>query len=354
MPEGMFLKSECFASNIADPDGEFSLRRFCAETDREYADIGVPISLETFVAYGEWFQERAVPDAEEVAVTAIDSVGKEGFRVSLASGEVIESGRVVLAGGLEPFVHVPQELRSLQPDLVSHPFEHRTFRRFAGKKLLVVGAGQSALETAALLHEAGATTRLVARGASLKWNPRPARRGPLDSVRAPMSVLGSGWKLWSYVRFVPFFRYLPPTSRGRMVKRTLGPAGAWWLRSRVESVIDVAVAHRIVAVERAGDHAQVTVTRNGVPSTIEADHVISATGFEVDVDRIPFLSDALRTKVARVAGSPRLSPNLESSVPGLYFVGLPAAMTFGPLMRFVCGSGFAARRVARHVAHDRS
>jgi hypothetical protein len=48
--------------------------------------------------------------------------------------------------------------------------------------------------------------------------------------------------------------------------------------------------------------------------------------------------------------SPALSSNFESSVSGLYFVGVAAANTFGPLMRFACGSRFTARRLSRHLA----
>ena len=49
-------------------------------------------------------------------------------------------------------------------------------------------------------------------------------------------------------------------------------------------------------------------------------------------------------------GAEVLSGAFESSIPGVYFTGLASAAAFGPLMRFVCGSGFAARRVSSAVA----
>ena len=47
---------------------------------------------------------------------------------------------------------------------------------------------------------------------------------------------------------------------------------------------------------------------------------------------------------------PVLGRNFQSSVPGLYFTGLAAAASFGPVMRFVHGADFAARRIAAHIA----
>jgi hypothetical protein len=37
-------------------------------------------------------------------------------------------------------------------------------------------------------------------------------------------------------------------------------------------------------------------------------------------------------------------------MPGLYFVGVIAANTFGPVLRFACGAEFAAPRLAQHLS----
>jgi hypothetical protein len=139
------------------------------------------------------------------------------------------------------------------------------------------------------------------------------------------------------------------------VATVLGPSGAWWLRERVEGFVPVHLGHRL---ERAAsDGSQVTLTfatPTGGTRTAQFDHVMAATGYRVDVDRLAFIEDGLRRQIARTAGTwPALGPTLNSSVPGLYFTGLAAAATFGPLMRFVCGTGFAARRVAAGVGGSR-
>src|SRR5216684_8632385 len=52
MPKGMMLKSDGFASNIYDPGGGFTLEKFCAQRGIEYANMGIPVRLDTFTAYG--------------------------------------------------------------------------------------------------------------------------------------------------------------------------------------------------------------------------------------------------------------------------------------------------------------
>ena len=99
MPKGMHLKSDGFASNIYDPDGEFTLSRFCAERGIEYSDSGVPVRLDTFSAYGLAFKERMVPELEDKLVTRLDRLA-EGFRLGLNTGVADAHNRTRLT----PFV----------------------------------------------------------------------------------------------------------------------------------------------------------------------------------------------------------------------------------------------------------
>src|SRR5690242_13329642 len=69
MPAGMVLKSERFASNLWDPNGQFTLERYSAEKGIHYQPAGDPLSLADFLRYADWFRERAVGDVNEVKVT---------------------------------------------------------------------------------------------------------------------------------------------------------------------------------------------------------------------------------------------------------------------------------------------
>jgi hypothetical protein len=88
---------------------------------------------------------------------------------------------------------------------------------------------------------------------------------------------------------------------------------------------------------------------DGSAREVVTEHIIAATGYKVDVERLQFLSAELRSKLNVVGGAPVLSSTFESSIPGLYFVGVAAAYSFGPVMRFAFGAGFAARSVMRAV-----
>jgi hypothetical protein len=84
----------------------------------------------------------------------------------------------------------------------------------------------------------------------------------------------------------------------------------------------------------------------------QVDHVVLATGYRVDLSRYAFLAPQERRAIACSGGYPQLKPNFESSLPGLFFVGAPAANSFGPLLRFVAGTAFCARTVSQAITTD--
>src|SRR4029450_13732595 len=191
MPEGMFLKSVGFDSSLSDPAGRSTLDAFCAAEGRDYADDGWPVPIGAFAGYGGGFQRELVPDVERTEVRRVGRLG-ERFELELASGERLTAHQVVLAVGHMHFPHVPEELAGLPRELVTHASAHRRFDAFAGRDVTVVGAGQSALESAALLHEAGAHVRVLVRGPEVEWNPEPGEldRSLLERLRNPVSGLG--------------------------------------------------------------------------------------------------------------------------------------------------------------------
>jgi FAD-dependent urate hydroxylase len=351
MPSEMVLKSEGFASNISDPRRTHTLRRFCERYEREYGDWGVPVPIGTFVDYGLWFQRELVPNVEPATVEAVEGDGG-GFDVRLDDGEELRARRVALACGHVAFRHVPEALRDLPQDLVSHTADHRDFSRFAGRDVVVLGAGQSALETAALLREQGALPRVVARKREIVWNglPESEQRPLTRRLRVPIAGLGPGWEAWFYSTLPQAFTYLPAATRIRLVREKFGPAGAWWLRERVEGQVPLLTGRALRRATAANGRIRLTFTVDGPEEEVDADHVIAATGYRIDLARLPFLGAELRARVQTVGGAPKLSSSFESSVPGLHFVGLAAAHTFGPAMRFVYGTRFSSTALVSGLA----
>jgi len=356
MPAGMILKSTPAASSLSAPGTGSTLADFCAVTGtgRLGEDDVVPLGL--FIRYGRWFAAQNVPDVEDTQVRRLAHNGRETL-VTLESGEQITTPAAVITTGMTGYAYIPRELAAVAPDgpspagAVSHTWQHASLSGFAGQEVAVIGAGQSALESAALLHEAGAIVQLVARHEVI-WGDAPPDRGGLAGyLPAIGSPLGPTWKLIPFSSAPGAFRYLPDATRLALVKRVLGPFGAWWLRDRVAGQLPVHTGHRLVRARGVSDNVVLTLADlAGRQSELKVGHVLAATGYRVDLAGLEFMDGALRRRVRCVAGSPRLSGAFESSVPGVYFAGLASAATFGPLMRFVCGSGFAARRVSAAVA----
>ena len=347
MPRGMLLKSEGCASNLSDPAGAYTLRAFCAWAGLPYQDFGLPVPRETFVAYGRWFQERAVPQLEPVQVEALERTPDGRFRLRLSDGAELTAARVVLAVGVGAFAHVPPELAGLPPGCVSHTSDHVDLTPFAGRSVTLVGAGQSALETAALLHEAGARPNVLVRQAAPEWNEPLVERTLRAQLRAPRTPMGASWRLAAYLQVPDAFRLLRKPWRADIVRTRFGPAGSYWLRERILGKVPLTCAMQLRAAEALpGGRVRLTLDCDGRERVVETDHVIAATGYHVDLARLAFLPEALRARLRTYRGFPLLGGDFESSVPGLHFVGLAAALTFGPLQRFVHGARFAARRVS--------
>lgn len=352
MPDGMRLKSEGFASSLYEPQSNFTLAGYCREKNLPYADIGLPVPIETFRAYGLEFQQRFVPGLENKTVVSLRR-GSEGFDLGLDDGEQLTAKNVVMAVGLSHFAHLPPALAGLPEEFVTHSSRHAALDRFRGRRVVVVGAGASALDIAALLHQDGVAVQVVARRPSIHFhNPPPSRRPSLwRQIRKPITGLGPGWHLFLCVHGPLVFRHMPEQFRLEKVRNVLGPAPGWFMKDQVAGKIPLRLGASIAKAEIANGKVQLEITdRAGARETIEADHVIAGTGYRVDLRRLAFLNSKLLAEIREVEHTPKLSAHFESSVPGLYFVGSAAANTFGPLMRFAFGAKFAAQRVSARLA----
>ncbi len=349
MPEGMKLKSEGFASSIADPLRQFTLRDFCREQGLPYQDINLPVSIETFIAYGRAFQRRYAPDAIQQEVVSLIS-SADRFKLTLQDGRVIEAAKVVVAAGIRSFPYTPEVLAALPPDRVSHSGDYGDASNLKGKRVVVVGAGASATDLAVSLKNVTSRLQIVARRPAVRFQNPLGKRTLVQKLRAPMTGLGPGWKSVLCVKAPWLFHAMPQAFRVDVVRRYLGPGPAWHTRAPLEGQIPIDGGCEIEEASASGASVRLKFTQRGERRELEADHVVAATGYRVDIDRLTFLDESLKRRISKVAGAPALDVNFESSTPGLYFVGAAAANSFGPLLRFVYGSGYASKRVSDHIA----
>ena len=359
MPMGMFLKSEEHASSLADPAGRYTLQQFCTEAGLSYGTGPVP--LDAFTRYALSFQRRMVPMVEDVLVTGLDRT-PDGFELRLATGEHVAARSVVIATGLSHAEHIPQELAQLPAELRSHSSAHHDLSQFKGRDVVVVGRGQSALETAALLNETQASASLFVRGSSINWHEAPSldQRSLWQRTRRPASALGSGLETWFCANAPMMFYHLPQRTRLDMVRggrrrgQVLGPSGAWWLRERVVGRVPILLGQSLQGVTARGGKAVLHVNGpDGRSRDLATDHIIAATGYRFVARSLPFLREPLLRDLRCVEQVPLLSSSFESSIPGLYFTGFASAYNFGPVMRFICGSQYTAERICRHIGRRR-
>jgi thioredoxin reductase len=253
--------------------------------------------------------------------------------------------------GISHFARLPSELEQVSSDLISHSSRQSDPARFAGRDVTVLGAGASSLDMAMLMHEAGATVRLVARAPIAKFSTRgPERRSLVEQALRPRSGLGVGWPTYLLSRFPAPVRHLPVNTRTWLVRRVLGPAAGWGVRERIEGKVPFLLNHHIVRVEASEEELVLHLSGPQGDVEIRTGHLIAGTGYRVDIGRLDFLAPELKRRITLVDGSPRLDGSFQSSVPNLYFAGLAAANTFGPLQRFAFGARFAARRISRALA----
>jgi hypothetical protein len=354
MPKGMQLKSDGFASCLYDPGRSFTLRRYCAEKNIPYADLGLPVPVEVFSAYGMAFQRDLVPSLDSRRIVELEPAD-HGFTLRLSDGQSVLARCVVVATGISYFEYLPPELSKLPAHVCSHSAQNHDLSKYKGRDVLVLGGGSSSTDIAALLAEHAASVQIVSRRPLVFHSPPSAKPPSLWwRLRNPNFGLGPNWRSALYTLFPTLFHFLPLRLRRRIVSRHLGPSGGWFVREKVVGKIPTHAGFHLRDVELRGERAHIRFENGaGAKLDLDVDHVIAGTGYRVDLSRLPFLSEELRRRVEVEGTSPKLSMHFESSVRGLYFVGLAAAVSFGPLTRFAVGADFTARRLCAHLGRTR-
>jgi cation diffusion facilitator CzcD-associated flavoprotein CzcO len=348
MPTGMLLRSGWAATHIADPNQSLTLDAYRTASGNH---VSSPVPLDRFIDYGLWYQRQVVPDLDRRKIAQVES-DTRGFRLNLEEGGTILARRLVVAAGIGSFAWRPPAFAGLPSALTSHTSEHRELRRFSGKQVLVIGSGQSALESAALLHEGGAEVEIVARANQIHWlgglvsRTFQHRLGSTVSklLYAPTDVGPAG--ISQIVARPDLTRRLPRPVQDWLRKRSIRPLGARWLVDRLQQV-PISLGCSVISATPAGERIRVRLD-DGSERTF--DHALLGTGYRVDVSQYDFLAPALAQSISRFQGYPRLHEGFETSVPGLHFLGAPAVWSFGPLMQFVVGTHYSSRSLLRCVA----
>jgi thioredoxin reductase len=268
--------------------------------------------------------------------------------LTLQDGEQIRASHVVVAAGIGPFRKKPNVFQGLSQEQAIHCYEGRDVRKFAGKRVAVIGAGQSALESAALIHEADAEVEVIARDPQVRWIGQHSwlhHMGPISSMLYSSHDVGP-LGISRLVAYPKVVSQIPLPIRDKIRIRAVRPAGSRWLPERLKAV-KITTGRSVTQAKENGGDVTLKLDDGGER---HVDHVVLGTGYHVDISRYEFLPQELVSAVKQFDGYPKLASGFRSSVPGLHFIGATAARSFGPLLYFVAGTEFASRELVSHLS----
>jgi FAD-dependent urate hydroxylase len=326
MPAGMFLRSGI--DWHLDASGIRTLAAYLEERGIAAEDVD-PLPVDLFLDYADWFCLAKGIEPRRGLVTNVTQQGGR-FAVTLTTGEMITADAVVAAPGVRYFTSLPGWAGSVPAGQAMHTCDLVRFQDVAGARIVIVGGRQSAYEWAALLAEHGAERidvvhrHDVPRFAAVSW------RFVDPHVESTLRI--RGW-----------WRQLPQAQRDEIAQR-FWQAGRltleYWLTPRLASPI----IHRWPRTEVMGvEPVPAGGLRIGLSNgeQLSADRIVFATGYRVDMARVPYLAGVLG-RVAIGDGFPVLDEAFASTLPRLYFPGFPATRDFGPFFGFVKGAPTAA------------
>ena len=343
MPPDMLMRSAWDETSLSARGERGSIDEWLAASGSAKQE---PIPLALFLEYAEWFRERFVPALDTADVEHIEPSAK-GYRLRTTRGDEFDVQTVVVAVGVTPFPFAPPLFEGAIGGRAEHAVAQREFSELNGDRVLVVGAGQAGLETAALAVDAGADVEVLARSRVNWFADREPHlpRGPVARHLYELAypVVGYGPPPINRLALYPdAFAALPWRLRRRITERLLRPGGSPWVRSMVEGRVRLTEG---VAVTGFTDHGDAATLQLSDGSTRTADRILLATGYRFSLDRLRWLAPELRARIRVERGWPLLDRWFRSTEPGVLFVGYPAEGRFGPVSRFVLGAEFSAKRV---------
>ena len=329
MPQNMFIRTPHELVNFSDPKGKFTLQRFSEETGTK---IESPLLRTIFVEYANWFIQKTGVQFTPELVNNLKYNGKT-YSVSTDKGNLFDAKNIVVATGIGHFKYVPEILKELPESLVSHTSGYTSFEQFKGKDIIVFGSGQSAWEAAALLYEEKANVELIYR------RNEPSFIKPNKNQEQLLRFIGNIFykfpsflkkKLWEIgSQTVPIAEFLRPYVQNKVIETS----GA---------IIDF--------VEEKNGKIKVSLS-NGTERIV--DHIITASGYKMDIVKLPFLDDNLKQRIAREEDNsylPKLNKDFESNLNGLYFAGPLTSHSHGPTFRFILGLGKTSKTIINSIS----
>ncbi len=337
MPEGMYLRS--MSDWSLDPTEKASIMNYLGILKKTPADVE-PLSRDFYLEYCQWFQDQARIRSLPLYVSHLKKED-DHFHATFENGDGIEAKKVVVSIGMGYFKNQPSELTALLPKgRYSHTCDAVQLNGQKGKRVLILGGRQSAFEWTALLNDAGAAeVHLVHRHESPKFT---------ESDWTWVSPLVDGM-----VTDPAWFRNLPQEEKDAISQRMWGEGRLKvepWLEKRVKKAsTHIHEKAALASCTELADGSMEIKLDNGAAFIV--DEIILATGYKVDLKKIPFLEGSLLNKIFTSNGFPVLDEHFQTSVNGLYFTSMPAGQDFGPFFGFTISVRASAKIIGNSISN---
>jgi cation diffusion facilitator CzcD-associated flavoprotein CzcO len=339
MPKGMYLRSAC--DWHLDPLNIHTIESFLQSEAKTAHDVE-PLSLEFYHSYAEWFQKQKQITSLPVYIRQLDQATENNhFVASTPDGNRFRARNVVIAPGFKHFAHIPKELKARLPaGRFAHTSEFVDFTNATNNRYLIIGGRQSAFEWAALLVEAGASAVDLSHR-----HDSPAFKASDWSWVNPL--------VDAMVENPNWFRRLSPGEKDAVTQKLWAEGRLKvepWLEPRLTSDrVRIWPRTEVVnCLEQDGRELLVELT-NG--ETLSVDRIILATGYKVNIARLPFLSAGnILGRFATLNGFPVLDDHFQTSVPGLFITSMPATQDFGPFFAFTIAVRTSAKLICEAIA----
>lgn len=331
MPAGMYLRSAC--DWHLDPAGVHTIDNFLAERGQTAKDVE-PLSLEFYLSYVEWFREQKQIASLPLHIERLN-VSDSDFIATTTDGDTIKARNVVIAPGFTHFTNIPAELKSRLPSgRFVHTCDFVDFSNARGKRYLIIGGRQSAFEWAALLVEEGASAIYITH----RHDSPAFAVADWSWVNPMVDAIGKN-PTW--------FRNLSQEEKDE-VNHRLWAEGRLkvepWLEARLNTD-RVHVLPRTEVIECVDRNGELDVKLSNGES-ITCDQIVLATGYKVDITRLPVLSAGnILNQLETRNGFPVLDEHFQTSVKGLFITSMPATQDFGPFFAFTISVRVSAQLI---------
>lgn len=338
IPENMYLRSG--TDWHLDPYSNYTIETFLKSRNKSIEDVK-PLPLTIFLDYAEWFQEQQNINVLDKLIVKLDYLeGEKKYLITLKDAKEIKAKNVLIAIGFKFFKKLPVYLtKKLPAGSFTHTCDVVKFEKFKDKSVLIIGGRQSAYEWAALIVEAGAKTVHISHRhetpefAESNWSW-------IDPIMDQM-VDNPEW-----------YRTLNEKEQEEIERKfwiedsqKLEP----WLLTRIDREnIKIWPFSNVVKCDEVNSGLYKVHMDNG--RSLEVDHIILATGYKVDINKVPFFSSGnILPKLNINEGFPDLDGYLQTNLPGLYMTSMIATKSFGRFFAYIASCRTSSQIVGNHI-----